>query len=141
MFRGALLMREEEERICNKFKDEEELYDYCMSGRLYEAARGLVDSEISNVAHDPVEYMESMGWDTSDITPEIAECIDLEITFDEEDVILVMEKLGEKAAEELKKEKSEDVFDAVYHASFEVSDELSNVAARRLLEAIKKCKG
>jgi len=133
-------MRKEEERICNKFKDVEELYDYCMDGRLYESARGLVDSETDEVSYDPIEYMKSMGWDTSDITPDVAECISLEISFDEEDVIAVMDKLGEEAAEKLRKGEVDDVFQAVYYARFDVSDVVTNVTARHLLEALKKCK-
>lgn len=143
MFKGALLIGSARERICNKFKDNEDLYDFCMDGWLYESARSLVDSEISDAAHDPKGYMESMGWDTSDITPEIAECIDLELTFDVEDILTVMEKLGEEAKKLLESGEAKDVFDAVYRAKFEddVSDAVSNVVARRLLEALKKCRG
>ena len=135
-------VRKAVERICNKFKGSEELYDYCMDMGLYRDARNLVSSEISGVARNPKEYMESMGWDTSDITPELEECIELNLAFKPEDVLVVMEELGEEARRILEERPTTRLYEAIHEAMYEddVSDALSNVIARRLLKAIEECK-
>lgn len=127
------------ETLCNRFRKVKDLYDFCISGNLYETARSLLASEIDQAGYDPKMYMESMGWDTSEITPELAECIDLELTFDEDDVYEVMIAIGNEALEKLEEGEVEDVQKAIFYAR-EETDTVVNIVAKRLLEAIETCK-
>ena len=129
-----------EREVCNAFREVEELYEYCISGRLYNLARGLVRGEIADAAHNPKDFMKSMGWSTEGLTPDVEECIDLELTYSRRDVIDVMKALGEEAAKLYK--ETGDLSEALDYAmvSDEVSDTLSNVVAKRLLQALAICR-
>jgi len=110
--------------------------------KAYWVARNDLYNEIEEAGRNPKDYMRSMGWDTSEITPELEECINLEITFDVDDVNKLAEAYEKAVLEILKEKPTMDLSKALYEAKFsnEVEDTLSNIVAERLLEAIQVCK-
>ena len=110
--------------------------------KAYWVARNDLYNEIEEAGANPKMYMRSMGWDTSEITPELEECINLEITFDVDDVNKLAEAYEKAVLEILKEKPTMDLSKALYEAKFsnEVEDTLSNIVAERLLEAIQVCK-
>jgi len=113
----------------------------CETGAIYNAARQRLLTEIEEAGSEPEAYAKAMGWNLR-LTPELKECIDLEISFTKGDVQKVAKTLAEVADELMEKGEATSIGDAMYLAelSDEVSDTISNIVAERLLEAIQKCK-
>ena len=127
--------------ICSDI-EHKELREVCFDGKIYYSAREQLFGEIEDAAKYPKMYMESMGWSVGEITPELEECIDLEITFTEEDVTEVAKELAKSADNALKSGEATSIFEALYLARYsdDVSDTMSNIVAKRLDEALSKCR-
>jgi len=134
-----VVVTKEIQEICQEFEDVPELYEICMSGNLYEIARGLLDSEISNAARNPKLWAESAGWPTNYLTPSVEDCVDNEMHFTRRDVLDVMKALGEAVRELYEEGMSVDSALNEAEYSDEVSDTLNNIVAKRLKEAIDFC--
>jgi len=128
--RGRVIDRDIIE-ICEKFKRNEDVYNLCTSGVLYETARGLVDSEVSAFAHDPEDYADSLNWELPSLTPKQKECIELEATFSKKDVLNVMEALAEAMNE------GKGLDEAIYDD--DVWDVINNISAKNFKDVLEEC--